>query len=1363
MLRELGEPAVAPDGSDIRLLLVEDNPGDARLVQIAFEGSLSRDSSAEAYQLTVVDNLADAMRAASGDRFDLILLDLGLPDSVGLQGLHQLRARDEETPILVLTGNSDEGLGLEAVRSGAQDYLVKGDIDARSLAKSVRFALERARLAKGLLRAHSDLLARERIAEAVSFALQRFLRDRHWQDSMESVLEQLRAALDAELAIVVCQRASNGEGIAAAQSWMTGENQPSPDRLQAESMLRSLAGTTAAADRQPFSGLIRDLPAGLADPLSILGAQTALAVPLHCAGSTCGAIIFADARPDRSWSAAEVDAVESIGAALEAAIEAQAAAEAVIAREHRFRSLVENSWDGVVITDAASEIKYASQSAARLLGYQVDDVIGQLAFGMTHPDDLARVKAAFQSTEYREQGMTRIEARVRRADGTYRWMETIAADMRGDPDLDGVVLNYRDITDRKAAVLDLEKSERHFRSVIENASDLIAILSPDGRSTYLSPSTERMLGMPVESLLGECVFDYIHPEDLKRARQALQTAFDQPGSTHAFTCRLLHPEKGWIDIDAVGKAEQYDGRLQVVLTARDISQRRVMEHELRQERDRFQLLAEHGPVGIVQVDPDGSITFANPEAERVLGLERSEINGRSYDDPSWSITDFNGEPFPADQLPFAQVKRTLQPVDDVRHAITWPDGERKLLSISGVPIVDAQGELDSAVLAIKDVTDAVRSEQALAASERRFRSLVQNASDIITIVDSERKIRYESPSLERVMGYSPEDVLGLDVLEPVHPADRARIVNAFQQLIDDPASVMQEEIQLIGADGAFRTLEVVGTNLLADPAVKGIVLNSRDITDRRRHDREQEAIIQMAAALREAGNRDEMVPIILRQVQELFSAGGAALVTLNAKQQDLLVEMATGSWKRTTGMKLSGDSVIDWDLYRSRQPYVQADVRADKRFKGAEMLGPDTAAVAVPLFAQGEPFGTVWAGRSTPFEDEETRILSALTDMAANALRRASLHEETQRRAAQLTTVTHLGLTLGETLELPVIFERLADATHNLLNEVTTVLISRYRAEEQRVECVYGLQAGEPLNVSELAPVALDPAGRGTQSEVIHQRRHVILGDVQSHLAQADGGMLFSTEGPTVESAVLVPMLARGQVIGVVQAYSSRPQCFDETDAELLAIVANTAAVAIANADLFAELQSTNVELALAYDTTLEGWARALEMRDKETEGHTRRVTELTLELATWLGLPTRDLVDIRRGALLHDIGKMGIPDSILLKPGPLDEAEWEIMRTHPQLAQQMLADVDFLRAALTIPMYHHERWDGSGYPHGLTGEDIPIEARAFAVVDVYDALRSDRPYRQAWPQAKVHSYLTDNAGVLFDPRVVDAFFEMTS
>ena len=240
-------------------------------------------------------------------------------------------------------------------------------------------------------------------------------------------------------------------------------------------------------------------------------------------------------------------------------------------------------------------------------------------------------------------------------------------------------------------------------------------------------------------------------------------------------------------------------------------------------------------------------------------------------------------------------------------------------------------------------------------------------------------------------------------------------------------------------------------------------------------------------------------------------------------------------------------------------------------------------------------------------------------------------------------------------------------------------------------------------------------------------------------------------------------MISKGEVKGVLELFHRETLNIDEEWEKFVQSLATQAAIAIENSSLLDGFQKANLELSLGIDATLEGWARTLELRDQETEGHSQRAVDLAVRLAREMGVPFQDIIHIRRGALLHDIGKIGIPDSILLKPGKLDDEEWAIMKQHPIYAYNALKDIDFLKPALAIPHAHHEKWDGSGYPRGLKGEEIPLAARVFAIIDVYDALGSDRPYRDAWTHDKIIDYLGSQAGSHFDPEVAEKFIEMIS
>jgi putative nucleotidyltransferase with HDIG domain len=258
--------------------------------------------------------------------------------------------------------------------------------------------------------------------------------------------------------------------------------------------------------------------------------------------------------------------------------------------------------------------------------------------------------------------------------------------------------------------------------------------------------------------------------------------------------------------------------------------------------------------------------------------------------------------------------------------------------------------------------------------------------------------------------------------------------------------------------------------------------------------------------------------------------------------------------------------------------------------------------------------------------------------------------------------------------------------------------------------------------------------------------------------------MQYSVAALQLRSILCAPLKLKDDLIGVIYVdHRGIPDVFHESDMNLISAFADQAAMAIDNARLFEDLKAANKELEIAYEATLQGWVRALDLRDKETEGHTQRVTTLSVKLAQFMGVDKNDLIHVQRGALLHDIGKMAIPDAILLKPEGLSEEERALIRQHPIFAYEMLKPIQFLHRALDIPYCHHEKWDGSGYPRGLKELQIPFSARIFAIVDVWDALTSDRVYRKALPAEEVRAHLRQQAGRHFDPRVAEGFLDLVA
>jgi len=376
-------------------------------------------------------------------------------------------------------------------------------------------------------------------------------------------------------------------------------------------------------------------------------------------------------------------------------------------------------------------------------------------------------------------------------------------------------------------------------------------------------------------------------------------------------------------------------------------------------------------------------------------------------------------------------------------------------------------------------------------------------------------------------------------------------------------------------------------------------------------------------------------------------------------------------------------------------------------------------------------------------------ILGTLIDITD----RRRTEEQNQHQLKRLAALRTIDMAITASLNLRVILEVLLEEVTGRL-EVDAASVLLLNPHTQTLDYAAGRGFGTPVLQHTRLRFGEGYAGRAAQD-----RRLICIPDLAKEAGNLVRAPLLSEEAFLAYCAI--PLIAKGQVQGVLEIFHRAVLTPSRDWLDFLETLGGQAAIAIDNASLFADLQRSSAELALAYDTTLEGWSHALDLRDKETEGHSRRVTEMTLDLARAMGVPEPDLVHIRRGALLHDIGKMGIPDAILYKPGPLTNEEKAIMRRHPIFAYELLSPIGYLRPALDIPYAHHEKWDGTGYPRRLRGEQIPLAARIFAVADVWDALRSTRRYRPAWTERRARQYIRTQAGKHFDPRVVEVFLRL--
>ena len=412
--------------------------------------------------------------------------------------------------------------------------------------------------------------------------------------------------------------------------------------------------------------------------------------------------------------------------------------------------------------------------------------------------------------------------------------------------------------------------------------------------------------------------------------------------------------------------------------------------------------------------------------------------------------------------------------------------------------------------------------------------------------------------------------------------------------------------------------------------------------------------------------------------------------------------------------------------------------------------------LAVPITPSGRLLGFLCLLNKVgggDFTEDEVRVAETITAQASVAFENIRLMLETQRHLEFVNALRAIDVAITGSLEIRLTLDVVLDqvVTHLKVSAASILLYNR-GSNFLETAAARGFRAEEAMTRAM-------KFGDGHAGTAAVERR--TFGFPNASMLDREAVGAPNVGGERFEAYYAAPLVSKGRMLGVLEIFNRAPIDATREWLGFLEALAGQAAIAIDEAELFNDLQRANTDLVQAYDSTLEGWVHALDLRDRETVGHTERVTELTIQLARTAGFSNAELVHVRRGALLHDIGKLGIPDAILLKPGPLTDEEWTIMRRHPQFAFEWIKPIGYLRPALDIPYCHHEKWNGSGYPRGLAGESIPLAARLFSVVDIWDALTSDRSYRPAWPKDKAAAHIRELSGSELSPEAVEAFFKL--
>ncbi len=615
---------------------------------------------------------------------------------------------------------------------------------------------------------------------------------------------------------------------------------------------------------------------------------------------------------------------------------------------------------------------------------------------------------------------------------------------------------------------------------------------------------------------------------------------------------------------------------------------------------------------------------------------------------------------------------------------------------------------------------------ALGASEQRFRLLAEEALVGVYLIQ-DGLFQYLNRAFADTFGYATTDILGILGPEDLTvPDDWPLVRGHLENRLARGAGPAHYRFRGLRRDGTPVRVEVLGRALDIDgrPAVLGTLL---DLT----RQTEDEAALRLRMTALEAAPAG----IVITDPEAVIQWANPHALGLSGYELDDVLGQSTRLF--SSGHQ---DQAFYQELWRTVSAgRVWQGELVNRRKDGSEYL----EAMSI-----------------TPVVDDDGTVLHYVAvkqDVTQQRAHEASIRDLNESLALQLERILTLraidaAITDGRPVAEGIVAYAEA-AVRGLKVDAICVFLTNDQADELQLAHARGFRSAPEGFRLEL--------GQGVAGQAAQQREPFVVQGPDEILASVPPRVRSVLANEAFETLVAVPMAVRGSLRGVLVAGHRRHLAPDEGWLEFFRAVATQGGILVDNATLLDHLKARNAELQAAYDATIEGWSRALDLRDRETEGHSRRVTELTLRLARAMGMSDEELVHLRRGSLLHDIGKMGIPDAILQKPGALTEQEWTTMKRHTEFARELLAPIEFLGPALEIPDAHHERWDGSGYPEGRAGRDIPEAARIFAVADVYDALTSDRPYRPAWTHEQAVAHIVAGSGTHFDPEVVEVFVRL--
>ncbi len=1029
--------------------------------------------------------------------------------------------------------------------------------------------------------------------------------------------------------------------------------------------------------------------------------------------------------------------------------------ESLVNQAIQYQSLFDHTNDAVFFIDMEGRHINVNQQAADLLGYTREELIGM---------NMTRVIVPEQQQQSREAKRRLLAGEIlpvyqRRAikkDGSQVTVEISAAlirDLKGEPLF--IQSMVRDISQRVQVEAALRESEIYFRTLFEYAGDAIFIEDESDQILDANLQACRLLGYTRDELLQLTVADLQAPQVRGEVGKIVTGELENYGD-RPFEKMDIHKDGTQIPVEVTTVKLKNGAHGQVMSIVRDISERKKAERERRVLEDKFTKAFHTSPDSInINRLSDGLYIDVNHGFSELTGYSAQDVRGKtSLEIDIWAD--------PEDRKRLLAGLREGGKVTNLEAKFRLKDGSI-ITGLMSASLIEVDGE--RCILSVtRDITERITAQREIQQHQQRFEAIFRSMKDSILVHPLQEGqflpfIEVNQTACERY-GYTREEFLTLTVAD-ISMDEHGRLHQAVRQLREEQQ--IRFETEHVTKTGESFPVEI-NSNIVeqfGQPVILSVV---RDISERkqaeeaiRQNAEELARLYRASSALLSTAVPDlsRLARAIVESVRLEFEHTNCSLILVEPGETQLKRIAAAGDYAETVWqgeLSLRGAGLVPQAIAAGRI-INEPDVLSNPDYKAN---WPEARSeMAVPLIIESFVIGVldVQSANAHAFSENDERIMALFAERAALALQNARLFEEGKRRLERLSSLRSIDQAITGNLDLRLTLNIVVTQLMQQLG-VDAVCILLYQSDLQQLQFITG--EGFHTDAMRYARLRL---GEGYAGKAALERRMVHISDLTKQEYGFDRAPSFKKEG-FVEYYGL-PLTSKGKVIGVLELFNRSSIQVDSEWLTFLDTLAGQAAIAIDNIELFSKLQQTNIELVHAYDTTIEGWAKALELRDMETKDHSSRVLELTMRMAREMGFNEQDQMHIRRGALLHDIGKISVPDQILQKPGPLTADEWKVMKLHPVAAYQLLSPIQYLKPALDIPYCHHERWDGSGYPRGLQGVAIPLAARVFAVVDVWDALSSDRPYRKAWPQHKILDYIRDQSGKQFDPEVVALFLRL--